>query len=178
MLDIDWSELFGFSVSPLEMIIRGTVMFWFLFALFRLVLRRDVGSVAMADILIFVIIADAAQNALSGDYKSISDGMVLVATIVGWNVIVDWASFKSAFLHKLLEPPPLHLVKDGRVNHRALRGQFMRVSELEGMLREHGVSKIEDVKAALFESNGELSVIKREGTRGDTKKPKRPARPS
>ena len=177
MLDVDWIALFGFSVSPLEMIVRGTVMFWFLFVLFRLVLRRDVGSVAMADILILVIIADAAQNALSGEYKSISDGMVLVGTIVVWNIVVDWAAFRSAFLHKLLEPPPLHLVKDGRINHRALRGQFMRVAELEGMLREHGVSKIEDVKSAMFESNGELSVVKREGKRGDTKKAKRPGRP-
>ena len=64
------SELFGLSVSPLELVVRGTAMYWFLFVLFRVVLRRDTGSLAIADVLLLVIIADAAQNAMSGSYQS------------------------------------------------------------------------------------------------------------
>ena len=91
---VDWSEVFGLTMSPLELIARGTAMFWFLYALFRFVLRRDAGSIAMADVLLFVIIADASQNALSGAYKSVTDGMILVITIVLWNLAVDWAAFR------------------------------------------------------------------------------------
>jgi len=63
---MDWAEIFGLSVSPWELIIRGSAMYLFLFAVFRVVIRRRIGAVGMADILILVIIADAAQNGLSG----------------------------------------------------------------------------------------------------------------
>ena len=162
MLDIDWGSLFGFTVSPLELFIRGTAMFWFLFLLFRFVVRRDVGSVAMADILIFVIIADAAQNALSGDYKSITDGVVVVGTIIIWNLIADWAGYKFKLLRPLLEPPPLVMIRNGQVNQRSLRSQYMTIDELKAKLREEGVDEISEVKLAMFEANGQFSVVKKD----------------
>lgn len=156
---IDWSEVFGLTMSPVELIVRGTAMFWFLYALFRFVLRREAGSVAMADILIFVIIADASQNALSGEYKSVPDGMILVTTIVLWNVAVDWAAFRSPLLRRILEPPLLVLVRNGRINRRALSEQLMTIDDLMAKLRENNVEKVSDVKLATFESNGEFTVI-------------------
>jgi len=76
-VSVEWSELFGLSVSPLETIVRGTAMYWFLFLLFRVIVRRRVGAVGISDILLLVIIADASQNAMSGDYTSITDGCIL-----------------------------------------------------------------------------------------------------
>jgi uncharacterized membrane protein YcaP (DUF421 family) len=163
MFDVDWGEVFGLTMSPLELVVRGTAMFWFLYALFRFVLRRDVGSVGMADVLIFVIIADAAQNAMSGEYKSVSDGMILVATIVLWNVAVDWLAYRSAVLRRLLEPPLLVMVRNGRINRRAMREQLMTIDDLKAKLRDHEIESLDEVKLAAFESNGEFSVIKRRG---------------
>jgi uncharacterized membrane protein YcaP (DUF421 family) len=71
-MDIDWHSLFTFSVAPLELVIRGSAVYWFLFLVFRLVLRRDVGAIGIADVLLLVLVADAAQNAMAGDYRSIS----------------------------------------------------------------------------------------------------------
>ena len=68
-MSLDWGEIFGLSVSPLELIVRGSAMYLFLFVLFRVVIRRRVGAVGMADILVLVIIADAAQNGMSGEYQ-------------------------------------------------------------------------------------------------------------
>ena len=70
---IDLAALFRITVDPLEIVVRGTVMYWFLFALFRFVLRRDVGSIGIADVLLVVLIADASQNAMAGGYASITD---------------------------------------------------------------------------------------------------------
>ena len=75
---MDWSELFGLSVSPWELIVRGSAMYLFLFLLFRVVIKRRMGAVGMADILILVIVADAAQNGMSGEYKSITKGFIAV----------------------------------------------------------------------------------------------------
>jgi len=58
--------LFAFDVSPLELVLRGTLVYWLLFLIFRFIMRRDVGAVGIADILLLVIIADASQNAMAG----------------------------------------------------------------------------------------------------------------
>lgn len=160
-MSVDWSEIFGISTSPLELIVRGTAMYLFLFALFRVVIRRRVGSVGMADILVLVIIADAAQNGMSGEYRSVTEGAILVSTIIAWNVLADWLTYKSSFLQKLLEPPPLLLIDQGRVLWRNLRHEFISEEELRAKLREHGVTDYRQVAKAFLESEGEVSVIKK-----------------
>jgi uncharacterized membrane protein YcaP (DUF421 family) len=160
-MSVEWSELFSLSVSPLETIVRGTAMYWFLFLLFRVVIRRRVGAVGISDILLLVIIADASQNAMSGDYKSITDGFILVATIVAWNTLVDWLTYMSPELQKVLEPPPLVLIDRGKLLRRHLRMEFVNEDELRAKLREHGVTDYAEVERATMESDGEVSVIKR-----------------
>ena len=162
-MDLDWSALFGLSLSPLELIVRGTAMYWFLFLLFRVVIRRRVGAVGISDVLLLVIIADASQNAMSGDYQSISDGMILVATILAWNMLVDWLTYASPRMEKLLQPAPLLLIDRGKVLRKHLRTEFVSEDELRAKLREHGVTEYAQVEKAHMESDGELSVIKRKG---------------
>ena len=160
-MSVDWGQVFGVSVSPLELIVRGTAMYFFLFLLFRVVVRRRVGSVGMADILVLVIIADAAQNAMSGEYKSFTEGAILVGTIVGWNMAIDWLNFRVPALRDWLEPPPLLLIRDGRLLHRNLRHEFVTEQELQSKLREKGVKDYSEVAEARMESDGNVSVIKR-----------------
>lgn len=156
------AELFTFSVSPLELMLRGTVMYAFLFVIFRFVLRRDVGSLAIADILLLVIVADASQNAMAGEYRTIADGIVLVSTIVFWNYLLDWTAYHFPNVHFLLEAPPLLLVYRGRVLHRHLRKEFLTLSELMSELRKQGVEDIRQVRRAYMEGDGHISVLKEE----------------
>jgi uncharacterized membrane protein YcaP (DUF421 family) len=160
-MSLDWGEIFGISVSPLELIIRGTAMYLFLFLLFRVVVRRRVGAIGMADILILVIIADAAQNAMSGEYKSITEGAILVGTIMFWNVAIDWLNFRVPALRPWLEPPPMLLIQNGRILHRNLRHEYVTEDELKAKLREKGVKDYSEVAEAHMESDGNVSVIKR-----------------
>jgi uncharacterized membrane protein YcaP (DUF421 family) len=160
-MSLDWGEIFGISVSPLELIIRGTAMYLFLFLLFRVVVRRRVGAIGMADILILVIIADAAQNAMSGEYKSITEGAILVGTIMFWNVAIDWLNFRVPALRPWLEPPPMLLIQNGRILHRNLRHEYVTEDELKAKLREKGVKEYSEVAEAHMESDGSVSVIKR-----------------
>ena len=143
-MSVEWSELFGLGVSPLEMVVRGTAMYWFLFVLFRL-----------------VIIADASQNAMSGEYRSISDGFVLVATIVAWNYCIDALAYLFPRLQKILEPPPLLLIRRGALLRRHMRHELVSEAELKGKLREHGVTDFAEVDRAWMESDGRITVIKR-----------------
>ena len=160
-MNLDWSGMFGLSVPPLELIIRGSAMYLLLFVLFRVVVRRRVGAVGMADILVLVIVADAAQNAMSGEYKSVTDGAILVGTILAWDMLIDWLNYRVPALRGWLEPPPLLLVRDGRIIHRNLRHEFVTEEELKSKLREKGVTQVGQVREARMESDGEVSVIKK-----------------
>jgi len=154
------TELFGLSVSPWELIIRGSAMYWFLVVVFRFVLRPS-SAVGMADVLLLVIIADAAQNAMAGEYTSITDGIILVSTIIGWNVLIDWLSYMSPTVRNILEPRELPLVRDGQLIRRNMRRELISEAELMGKLREHGIADVKDVKAAFIERDGAISVIKK-----------------
>jgi uncharacterized membrane protein YcaP (DUF421 family) len=160
-VSVDWGQIFGVNVPPLELIIRGTAMYLFLFVLFRVVVRRRVGAIGMADILILVIIADAAQNAMSGEYKSFTEGAILVGTILFWNLVIDWLNFRVPALRDWLEPPPMLLIRDGHLIHRNLRHEFVTEDELKSKLREKGVRDYSEVAEAHMESDGNVSVIKR-----------------
>lgn len=158
---MNWTEIFAFSVSPLELILRGSLMYWFIFLIFAFVLRRDVGSVGISDVLVLVIIADAAQNAMAGGYSSVTDGMVLVGTIVGWNYLFDWAAFHSKRFREVMEPDPLLLVRDGRMLKRNMAREMISEDELLGKIREQGVEDISKVRRVYMERNGKLSVIEK-----------------
>jgi uncharacterized membrane protein YcaP (DUF421 family) len=161
MAGIDWGELFGLSVPALELVIRGSATYWFLFLLFRFVLRRDIGSIGITDVLFVVIIADAAQNAMAGEYKSITDGFTLIATIAAWNVLLDWLNFKFLTLRSVIEARPLLLVRNGSLVVHNLSKELLTQEEVLAKLRGEGVENIEDVKAAYLENDGTVSVIKR-----------------
>jgi uncharacterized membrane protein YcaP (DUF421 family) len=158
---MDWAHVFGFETSWIELVVRGSAMYWFLFVLFRLVLRRDTGAVGMADVLVLVLIADAAQNGISGDYRSVPEGMVVVGTIVGWTWLLDFAAARSARLRRLLQPPEVLLVRDGEVLQRNLRRESMSLPDLLAKLREHGIEDPHEVRRAYMEANGEISVVRR-----------------
>ena len=164
---MNWGDLFGLTISPLEIFVRGSLVYWFIFLIFRLVLRREVGAIGVADVLVVVLIADASQNAMAGDYRSITDGLLLISTIVFWNFLVDWLAFRWRWLGHVLEPPPLLLIEHGRMNRANMRREFLTLDELRSKLREKGVEDLAQVKRAVMESDGEISVIRLDGAQTD-----------
>src|SRR5258706_14982666 len=105
-MSLGWDQLFGFSVPPLELVVRGTAMFFFLWLLFRVVIKRRIGAIGMADLLVLVIIADAAQNGMGGKYTSVTDAGVLVSTIVQWDYLFDWITIPLPALSAQYHTPP------------------------------------------------------------------------
>lgn len=75
-------EIFEFELGPFEMALRGSIIYWFLFFIARVIGRRELSSVSVADLLIVVLVADAAGDAMSGGSESLSDGLVVVSTIL------------------------------------------------------------------------------------------------
>lgn len=157
----DWQKMFALDTPLIEILIRGTVVYLALFALLRFVVKREVGTVGIADLLVIVVIADAAQNAMAGTYTSITDGLLLISTIIGWNLALDWLAFRFVAVRRVIEPQPVHLVKNGRVLRRNMRKVLLTDDELMSQLRLQGVHDLADVELSCMENDGRISVVER-----------------
>lgn len=158
-MSIDWAQIFSPSLGLLEVFVRGTIMYLALFAILRFIARRQAGSFGPADLLVIVLIADAAQNALGKDYQSVTEGIVLVLTIVLWEYVIDWLAWRFPGLRPILMVQPLKLVEDGKALPAALRKEMLSEDELISQLRQKGVERLAQVKVARLEGDGRLSVI-------------------
>lgn len=156
---IDWHQMFVPTGSLLELVVRGSSMYLLILAGFR-VFRRDAGSLSVSDLLVVVLIADAAQNGMAGEYKSLTEGVVIVATIFAWNYVLDWLAYRSRFVYWLLHPPSLLLIRNGQIQFRNLRSQLITKDDLLEQLREQGVESVERVKKCFLEGDGRMSVIR------------------
>jgi uncharacterized membrane protein YcaP (DUF421 family) len=154
-------DLFRFSLSPAELALRGTLMYWFLLLVFRFVLRRDSGSAGVPDLLFVVLLGDAAQNGMIGDGTTIADSATLIAVLAAWNYLLDALAYRSPLIARLTDPPALLLVKDGRLLHRNMRKEHVTPDEVHSAARAEGLDDLRRVRRLYLEPDGRFSVLKR-----------------
>lgn len=168
ILSIDWRGIFVPSTSLAEVVVRGVLTYLVLFAILR-VLRRESGAIGISDLLVVVLIADAIQNGMAGEYTSVTEGALLVATIAACDYAIDWIGYRFPAMQRVLRPQPLLLVEDGQVKRRNLRQEMITMEELSSLLREQGVDDLASVKRCFIEGDGRISVI----TNDSDERPKR-----
>jgi uncharacterized membrane protein YcaP (DUF421 family) len=156
---VDWAGVFKPDTPLLEIFVRGSLMYLGLFVLLRVITKRQTSTMSIADLLLIVLIADAAQNGMADDYKSLPDGLLLVGVLMFWNFAIDWLGYRIRFIGRFVHPLPLPLIKNGRVLRANLRRELMTVEELQSQLREQGVETVANVKIAQMEGDGRVSVI-------------------
>lgn len=162
LLEIDWKHLLEPTVPPLELVLRGTVIYLGILFVVRMLLRREAAAISLPDLLMVVLLSDAAQNAMADNYNSLTDGIILVGTIILWNYTLDRLAFHVPFFARFVHPPPLPLVRNGQMLKRNMRTESISEDELMSQLRQAGVDDIAKVKVAHIEGDGRISVIKRE----------------
>ncbi|MCC7253485.1 YetF domain-containing protein [Hyphomicrobium sp.] len=160
-MSIDWNAVFVPSLGLIEVVVRGTILYLALFAILRFIARRQAGQFGPADLLVIVLIADAAQNGLGKDYQSVTEAVVLVLTIVFWEYVIDWLAWRFPALRPILTAPSVTLIENGRFVPSALRGEMLTEDELMGQLREKEIENVRDVRVARLEGDGRISVLKR-----------------
>lgn len=171
--DLDWQRMFVPNVPVMETVIRGSIMYLALFCMLR-VFRRQTGSLGPADLLVLLMIADAAQNGMADEYKSVTEGVVLVATIIAWEYIIDWLAYYVPKADRVVERAPLLLIRDGQIIEANLKGELITRDDLLSQLRQKGVDDPAKVQICFLEGDGHLSVITRDqgpGARQPTVEP-------
>ena len=174
-MNLDWEKIFVPDNPLLSLFLRGTLMYIGLLAALRFLVRRHVGTMSLMDLLLMVLIADAAQNAMAAEYHSVTEGAVLCGTLIFWNCLFDWLAYRSPAFSRLLEPPPLPIIRDGQFLRDNMRQEFMTDDEVLSHLRQHGIEDADVVKLACVEPDGGVSVIKRGAPTTPSRPKKAPA---
>ena len=160
--NIDWEGIFTPTNSLMELVVRGTIMYFVLFGLLRLVLKRQAGGIGTTDILVIVLLAEVAGNGFATEYKSVVEGTVLVGTILFWSYTLEWAGHRFAAVERILHAPTLVLIDNGKMLRKNMRAELVTKEELMAQLREEGIEDCTQVKRACMEADGMISVIKKE----------------
>jgi len=161
MFDLDWHGIFAPSVPFLEIVLRGTIVYLVLFVLLRVTFRRIGGNIGLGDVLMIALVAAASQNAIAREHHSVTDGLILIATVAFWNYALDWLGQHVSFIQRFYHPPPLLLVKNGRLLYKNMRQELITEDELMSQLRRVGVQELLDVAEAYMEGDGSITVTPR-----------------
>lgn len=167
LFNVDWEAMLIPNTPLLEIFLRGTLTYLSLFLLLRFILKRESGTVGITDLLVVVLLADAAQNAMADDYRSVPDGILLVATIIFWNYALNWLGYRFPRIQRLVHPPALLLAENGNMIRKNMRKEFITEEELMSMLREQGIDDLAKAAKVYMEGDGQISVITKEGDRHD-----------
>lgn len=140
-------------------IVRAVVVYVFLLVLLRFTGKRQVGQLAPFDLVLLLVLSNAVQNAMNGGDNSITGGLILATTLVALNWFVGWMTYHSKWLEAVIEGRPVILIHDGKIYPRALKRVQMTMHELKAALRAVGCAGEEEVRFAVLENNGHVTVI-------------------
>jgi uncharacterized membrane protein YcaP (DUF421 family) len=143
------------------MVLRGTIMYLLMFVLLRLMLKRQIGGLGPSDVLVIVVLAEVAGPGFTADYNSVTEGAVLIVTLLGWTYALEWLGYRFPAIERLMREPKLKLIQNGRMLRRNMRAELVTAEELMAQLRERGLEDCKNVAAAYMEADGRISVIEK-----------------
>jgi uncharacterized membrane protein YcaP (DUF421 family) len=155
--------MFDLSIPLWEIILRTLVVYITVLALLRLGGKRELGTMSPADLVVILIIANAVQNAMNGGDVSLIGGLVSAATLVVGNLALGRFGRSIPILGRLVYEEPTLLLQDGKPIMENLKHEHVDIGDVEMAAREHGVSDLNEVAAAILEIDGSISIIPKKG---------------
>ena len=143
----------------MDIALRGIVLFVFVFALTRIMGRRELSSLAPFDLILLIVLGDAIQQGLTQDDYSLTGAMIAVSTIALLQVCTSYLSFRSGTLRRVFEGEPIVLLQDGELIESNLRRERLTRDEVEEQARRQQIASLADVKWAVLEPSGNVSFI-------------------
>ena len=151
--------IFQLETSLLEIGIRGSVVYFGLVVMLRLIPKRNAGNISPNDMITLVVIATIAAGAIQGEATSLLDQLLMVLVILVWDYLFNLAEFYFPRLRRVTHNTPTLLIYDGELLKANLRKEQLTEEELEANLRKQGVADISEVKQAVLETDGQISVL-------------------
>ena len=152
-------EIPDFGSSAVDVAIRTAVIYVVLIAGLRIAGKREVGQLSIFDLIVLLVIADAVQNAMVGQNTSLAGGIVAAITLITLDKLLNVVTERVPRVRKLLEGESQELIRDGVVLEDALRKEGIDDEDLAAALRRQGVLDPSEVRLAVLETDGSISVV-------------------
>jgi uncharacterized membrane protein YcaP (DUF421 family) len=143
----------------LDIILRSIAVYVFMVVALRIFGKKELSQLNTADVILILLISNSVQNAMVGSNSSLEGGLVAALVLFTFNYILKKIMYKSKAFNDLLQDKPLILIHDGKVDFKALAKLEISSDELEEVIREHGVETYKEVRLAMMEIDGNISVI-------------------
>lgn len=143
----------------LDIIVRSLAVYAFMLVAIRLTGKKELSQLNTTDVVLILLISNAVQNAMVGNNTSLAGGLVAAAVLFTLNFILKKVMFKSSWFRNLLTEKPEILIHNGNLDFAMLSKLGITNEELREAIREHGVEKYKDVKLAIMEADGNISII-------------------
>lgn len=144
----------------MDSVIRGAVIYLFLLLIFLVAGKRVLAELTTFDLVLTLIISEAVQQALIDNDSSITNAVLIVTTLVGLDVLLSVLKDRSSVVSKLVDETPVLIYSEGKLLKERMRKE--RVDEcdiLEAARRHAGIERLDQIKYAVLERGGHISVI-------------------
>jgi uncharacterized membrane protein YcaP (DUF421 family) len=155
----DLGEIFKLGIPLENLVIRAVIIYVAFFIGLRLFGKRELGQFTTFDLVLVLLVANALQPAITGPDQSVTGGVIIIAILLLFNRGVAMVRNRWPWFDALIEPPPTVVVEDGQISKVALEKEGLSQTDVEMAIREHGVDKLSDVKMAVLENDGSISVV-------------------
>jgi uncharacterized membrane protein YcaP (DUF421 family) len=148
----------------MDLVLRAAFAFLLIFLVTRIIGRRELGTLEPFDVILLVVVGDLVQQGVTQSDQSVTGLTIVLGTLSFMIVLLSYVSFRFPRLRPLLEGEPVVLVEDGRVIERNLRRERLSRNDLVEALRMQQVATLDEVRWAVLETSGTISVIPKQGS--------------
>lgn len=156
------NELFQLSAPWWHFVLRACVVYVLVMVLVRVSGKRAVGQFTPFDLVLLILIGNAVQNGINGGDNSLTGAAIMATTLIALNYVVAWQTSRNRMVERWVEGEPVVLARDGKVFKHVLRRELVSHDDFAEALRMNNIDDVGDVRLALLETNGRISVIPRE----------------
>lgn len=155
------AEVFSYPSlhDTLAIVAKSALIYVFLVIGIRMLGTRELGQATVYDFVLVVVVSNAVQNALTGGDVTLLGGLVSALTLFVMNRALTWLMERNGWFERRMVGEPVVLVASGRIQWDRMRREGVDREELMAALREHGVGTLEDVRLAVLEVDGTISVV-------------------
>jgi uncharacterized membrane protein YcaP (DUF421 family) len=152
-------DLSQLAIPVWDLVLRSIVIYLALLIGLRLFGKREVGQFTLFDLVMVLLVANAVQPAMTGPDSSLAGGLIIVVTLLVLNWTLGYLRLRSPIIRRALESNPTVIAQNGQWLPAALAREGVELEEAEASLREHGLDSVSDVKLAVLELDGTISVV-------------------
>ncbi|MHC8299896.1 DUF421 domain-containing protein [Pseudomonas sp. ZS1P83] len=147
----------------MDSVLRAAAMYLALMVLFKIAGRRSLAELTTFDFLLLMIIGEATQQALLGDDFSLTNSMLVIVTLIVIDVGLSLLKQRSPWVSQLIDGGPTIIVENGKFLHKRLRhARLIEADIMEAARSSQGIETVDQIKFAILERNGKISVIAQE----------------